>query len=64
MLHPKLTGTEVSFQSATLPSVSAAFEGMDHLAQESDIATVASAKLYLQSMGVKEVSGVDTLRGA
>ena len=41
-----------------------AFDGMDHLAEESDIVSLPSASSYLRSVGVQLMPGIDVLRGA
>ena len=41
-----------------------AFDGMDHLAEESDIVSLPSASSYLCSLGVQLTPGIDVLRGA
>ena len=64
LLCPTLTGTRLTFQSSSLPDVSAAFEGMDHLAEESDLLDKVAARAYLQTVGVKVREGCDVLRGA
>ena len=64
MLRPSLNGTALTFLSASLPHVSAAFEGMDHLAEDSGITTRTDALHFLHTLGVKERDDVDVLRGA
>ena len=43
MLQPQLHGTTMTLLQKSLPDVQAAFEGMDHLAEESDIQTEEAA---------------------
>ena len=63
-LCPTLTNQTLTFGSHSLPTIAAAFDGMDHLAEESDIITLTAASAYLHSLGVVETAGVDVLRGA
>ena len=63
-LCPTLTNQTLTFGSHSLPTIAAAFDGMDHLAEESDITTLTAASAYLHSLGVVETAGVDVLRGA
>ena len=62
-LGPTLTDQTLTFGFHTLPTVSAAFDGMDHLAEESDITSVAEASAYLRSLGISETPGSDVLQG-
>ena len=41
-----------------------AFDGMDHLAEESNIVSLPSTSSYLRSLGVKLTPGVNVLCGA
>ena len=43
MLQPQLHGTTMTLLQKSLPDVQAAFEGMDHLAEESDLQTEEAA---------------------
>jgi hypothetical protein len=43
MLQPQLHGTTMTLLQKSLPDIQAAFEGMDHLAEESDIQTKQAA---------------------
>ena len=52
MLQPQLHGTTMTFLQKSLPDVHAAFEGMDHLAEESDIQTKEEAMKYLRALGM------------
>ena len=61
MLCPTVTDGHLTFGRSSLPDVSAAFEGMDHLAEESDLTTIAATREYLQTVGVKVTEGVDVL---
>ena len=47
LLQPQLHGTHLRFLLSSLPDVSAAFDGMDHLALDSGITTLASALSFL-----------------
>ena len=40
LLRPMLQYGQLTFLAASLPAVEAAFEGMDHLAEESDLLTL------------------------
>ena len=64
LLCPVLRGTHLTFLAGSVPTVAASFEGMDHLAEESDILNLVQARQFLQGLGVKEVKGCDMLKGA
>ena len=54
----------LTFGSRLLPTITAAFNGMDHLAEESDITTLTTASTYLRTLGIVETAGVNVLHGA
>ena len=62
-LCPTLSNQTLTFGSRLLPTIAAAFDGMGHLAEESDITTLTATSAYLHSLGVVETAGVDVLRG-
>ena len=59
-----LLNQTLPFGSRLLPTIAAAFDGMDHLVEKSDITTLTAASAYLCSLGIVETAGVDVLHGA
>ena len=64
LLQPVLNGTQLTFLMALLPHVSATFEGMDHLAEDSGLTTLATATEFLHSLEIEVCENVDVLQGA
>ena len=54
----------LTFGSHSLPTIAAAFDGMNHLVEELGITTLTTTFIYLRSFGVMETAGVDVLHGA
>ena len=63
-LCPTLSNQTLTFGSHLHPAIAAAFNGMNHLAEESDTTALTAASAYLCSLGIVETAGVDILRGA